>query len=89
MRGNRFEAIRELVMATLADLGIPDANWSLVTETSPFREWDHITERPRGHGVRVIWLVEAGAIEFYAESGEMLHRASLETERAEQYYEAA
>jgi hypothetical protein len=88
VNGKRLETIRALAVLTLEQLGIPQSPWSLVIETSSFRERDHITSRPRGEGIRALWLVADGVVEFYNESGELVERVSLGPDLAE-YNEAA
>ncbi len=78
MNRKRLETIRQLAVLTLQQLGIPQSPWSLSIETSSFRERDHITTRPRGEGLRAIWLVASEVVEFYNETGELVQRVSLE-----------
>jgi hypothetical protein len=78
-----LEAIAQLAVLTLQELGIPQSPWSLAIETSSFRERDHIACRPRGEGLRALWLVADQVVEFYNENGELIRRYALEPDPAE------
>jgi hypothetical protein len=83
MNNKRLETIRELAVLTLQQLGIPQSPWSLAIETSSLRDRDHITSRPRGEGLRAIWLVANEVVEFFNENGELVQRFALEADLGE------
>jgi hypothetical protein len=83
LNSKKLETICERVALTLQQLGIPRSPWSLLIETSSFREQDHITSRPRGEGLRAIWLVASGVVELFNENGELVQWILLEPDLAE------
>jgi hypothetical protein len=72
-----IESIRRLVLATLAELGMPDANWSLVKETVLRRDRSHTGRRFAYAGVRAVWFPEANVVDFFAEDGTFLKTVPL------------
>jgi hypothetical protein len=77
MDSRRMERLRKIIARVLDDLGMPDAAYSLVVETNPYRDRDHMIRGARGGGLRAVWVVPSRAIEIYAEDGSLLRRVVL------------
>jgi hypothetical protein len=65
--------LRQLIEATLADLGLAGTNWSCVTSPLQGR---HRPEMAR-NGILVVWFPERNSLEFYGEDGCVLRTASV------------
>jgi hypothetical protein len=70
-----IEHLRRLIESTLAELGMPDAYWSCVKDTSSIE-----THRT---GVLVVWLSGQAVVEFYSEDGSLLKTVSVRKEKTE------
>lgn len=68
----QLEALRGVVLRTLGELGMPDADWSLVNQTALLRDRDHPGKRFEFGGVRAIWYEDRNTIDFFAEDGRFL-----------------
>jgi hypothetical protein len=73
----QIETVRKVVLDTLAELGMPDANWSLVNETILVRDRRYAGRRFGFEGIQAVWLASQGSIEFYAEDDQLLKTVSL------------
>jgi hypothetical protein len=71
-----IEHLRRLIESTLTELGMPDADWSCVKDTS-------YAEMPR-NGVLVVWLSGRNVVEFYGDNGSLLKTVSFRQQEAEQ-----
>ncbi|MHB1037118.1 MAG: hypothetical protein ACYC35_20760 [Pirellulales bacterium] len=83
MDNARIEAIRQVVVSTLSELGMPEADWSLVNETILLRDRHLAGRRFEWQGVRVVWLAEQGIVKFYGETGELLKSVVLDQSRSD------
>jgi hypothetical protein len=77
----QLEILREIVLRTLAELGIPDADWSLVSQTSLLRDAEHPGRRFQFDGIRAIWFSDRSEIDFFAEDGRLLTSVTVPTLR--------
>jgi hypothetical protein len=68
----QIEALRQVVLQTLVELGTPEADWSLVKQTTLLRDRDHPGKRFEFHGVRAIWYNDRNIIDFFTEDGRFL-----------------
>jgi hypothetical protein len=78
----QVESIRKLVQATLAELGMPDANWSLVNETILVRDRHFAGRRFGFAGIRAVWLADQGIVEFYDENDDLLRVVTVSPDPA-------
>lgn len=77
MNAVQLENVRQLVLSTLASLGMPRNQWSLVTDTHPPRHDEAIGEAIPSTGVHVVWLVAKRRLEFYHPDGHLLTTVSV------------
>lgn len=70
-----MEHLRRRIERELAELGMPDANWTCVKATS----FGH-QDRPAAirDGILVVWQTDENTIAFYDESGRLLKTARLD-----------
>jgi hypothetical protein len=78
----QLEYIRGVVLATLTELGMPEADWSLVSETTLLRDRSHPGRRFQYHAVRAVWFADARVIEFFSADGLFLKTVPLGPEKA-------
>jgi hypothetical protein len=74
----QIERIRELVVATLADLGMADDNWSLVTETIMLHDRNYAGRKFGLEGVRAVWLADENVVKFYDDDGKLLTMVAIQ-----------
>lgn len=78
MDGHGADSIRELVVATLRDLGATDDEMSQLTDTLLIREGRYYGRSFRTGQHMAMWF--AGLVQFYGADGEMLRTIVLKPE---------
>jgi len=73
----QLEAVREVVLHTLKELGMPDAEWSLVDQTVIQRDQTHFGRRFEFQGVRAVWYSDRGNVDFFDDHGRILTTAQV------------
>lgn len=68
----QIEVLKEVVLRTLAELGMPQADWSLVHQKSLHRDREHAGTRFEYRGVRAVWYPDRQVIDFFGEDGHFL-----------------
>jgi len=71
----QLETLREVVLRTLAELGMPNADWSLVDQFVLQRDQKSLGRRFQFRGIRAVWFPDRGAIDFFDELGRLLTTA--------------
>ena len=77
MDAQQLDTIRQTVLSTLASLGMPKAQWSLVTDAHSPRRRERVNEDLPSGRVRVVWQTDRQQLEFFDERGRLLTTASL------------
>lgn len=72
MDSKQLESVRQIVLSTLASLGIPKALWVLVAYNNDARRREAMKEDPPPGKIRVVWLLEKQRLEFYDQDGQCL-----------------
>jgi hypothetical protein len=78
MDGEGADSIRELVLATLRDLGATDGELAQITDTLLIREGRYYGRSFRTEQHMAMWM--AGLVQFYGADGEMLRTILLKPE---------
>ena len=79
----QIDHIRQCVLTTLSDLGIPDADWSLVIGRRLPRDRACAVRSYPVKGIRAVWMADENLIEFYAEDGRLLKNVEVGKELPE------
>jgi len=77
MDHRELDEVRQAVLATLTQLGMPKAQWSLVTKSRNTRRQTRRDQEIPEAGLRIMWLPERDLLEFYAEDGRLLTSVSM------------
>jgi hypothetical protein len=75
--GPQIEHIRQCVLTTLRDLGIPEADWSLVSGKRLHRDRDYAAGSFRERRIRAVWTASENTIAFYGEDGTLLRQVNV------------
>lgn len=78
----QLQILREIVLRTLAELGVPDADWSLVDQVMLQRDAKHFGRRFEFQGIRAVWFADRGMVDFFDEKGHLLTTMSVPTPTA-------
>jgi len=73
----QIDHIRQCVLATLSDLGIPDADWTLVKGRRLPRDRAYAVRSYPVKGIRAVWMADENLIEFYTEDGRLLKKVEV------------
>jgi hypothetical protein len=77
MDGRQLEMVRQLVLSTLTELGMPKAQWILVTDSDRERRQTRRDELLSTRGIRVVWELQKSQLSFYDEHGQLFTTIQL------------
>jgi hypothetical protein len=75
----QLQVLHDIVLHTLAELGMPDADWSLVDQFVLQRDQKHFGRRFEFQGIRAVWFPDRAMIDFFDEHGHFLTTAPVPT----------